>query len=181
MASSAVQDEVGQVAAGGDSLRHSQWNSLIYLGLRALVNLMPDAYQSNQVLNSMTVKSNLDELCGFTSVYLRKVQSGGHIQWRYIDAVIEVLGATRAGSLDRFIPDIAPRKNYAASDSVLTLFNGWSGPTRTWETMWDENKQVWAKDISESHFAVRDCATIKEICAGLQSIVAEHAVAGGRP
>ena len=123
----------------------------------------------------------MDELCGFASAFFRKVQSEGHIKWRYLDAVIEVLANTRAGGLDRFVPDDAPKNNYTASDSVLTLFNGWSGPTRTWETMWDENKQIWARHISESHFAVRDSATITEICAGLQSILSQHASAGGRP
>ena len=159
-ASTATQNVLGQVAAGGDSLRQSQfgdWNSLIYSGLRALVNLMPHAYESNQALNSMTLKSDLDELCGFTSVYLRKAQTEGHIKWRYLDAVIEVLGETRAGSLARFIPDVAPKTQLAASDSVLTLFNDSSGPTRSWETMWDENKQVWAKHIRKSHFAPGLC------------------------
>ncbi len=183
-ASTATQNVLGQVAAGGDSLRQSQygdWNSLIYSGLRALVNLMPHAYESNQALNSMTLKSDLDELCGFTSVYLRKVQSEGHIKWRYLDAVMKVLGATRAGSLARFIPDVDPQTQFAASDSVLTLFNDSSGPTRPWETMWDENKQVWAKHIRKSHFAVRDSATITEICAGLQTILSQHDAAGGDP
>ncbi len=162
-------------------MRQSQWNSLVYSGLRAAVNLMPDSYQFNQVLNSMTLKDDMDELCGFASAFFRKVQSEGHIKWRYLDAVIEVLANTRAGSLDRFVPDVAPKQNYTASDSVLTLFNSWSGPTRTWETMWDENKQIWAKHISESHFAVRDSATITEICAGLQSILSQHAPQGETP
>ena len=179
MASSAMQDDMAKVAAGGDSLR--QWKSLVYQGLRAAVNLMPDSYQSNQVLNSMTLKDDLDALCGFTSAYLRKVQSEGHIKWRYLDAVIEVLAATRAGTLDRFIPDVAPKKNFTASESVLTLFNDWCGPTRTWETMWDDNKQIWAQHICESHFAVRDSATITEICAGLQSILSQHASVSGDP
>ena len=47
--------------------------------------------------------------------------------------------------------------------------------------MWDENKQIWAKHISESHFAVRDSAIITEICAGLQPILSQHASAGGDP
>ena len=180
-ASTATQNVLGQVAAGGDSLRQSQWNSLVYSGLRAAVNLMPDSYQFNQVLNSMTLKDDMDELCGFASAFFRKVQSEGHIKWRYLDAVIEVLANTRAGSLDRFVPDVAPKQNYTASDSVLTLFNSWSGPTRTWETMWDENKQIWAKHISESHFAVRDSATITEILRGLTIDFVTTCVSRGRP
>ena len=74
---------------------------------------------------------------------------------------------------------LLPRKNFVASDSVLTLFNG--VPTRDWPTMWHENKHVWSKHINESSWAVRDSATILEILAGMQTIVANNSEAGGDP
>ena len=66
----------------------------------------------------MTLKGDLDALCGFTSAYLRKVQSEGHIKWRYLDAVIEVLAATRTGTLDRFIRCRSKEKLYSKRQRV---------------------------------------------------------------
>ena len=172
MASSAMQDVAGQVAAGGDSLRQSPWDTLIYQGLRALVNLMPGAYQVNQNLNQMELQLNRRELLEFTASYLHNSQTSVHIKWSDLNACISMLGATHSPDLDRFIPDVAPKKNFVASDSVLTLFNG--VPTRDWPTMWHENKHVWSKYTSESCWAVRDSATILEILVGMQTIVANN-------
>ena len=83
MASSAVQEVVGQIAAGGDSLRQSPWITLIYQGLRALINLMPGSYQINQYLNQAELQLKRRELFEFTGSFLYKVQAEGHIKWRY--------------------------------------------------------------------------------------------------
>ena len=113
-----MQDVAGQVAAGGDSLRQSPWDTLIYQGLRALVNLMPGAYQINQNLNQMELQFNRRELFEFTASYLRKVQTEGHIKWNDLNACISMLGATHSPDLDRFIPDVAPKK----TSSQATVF-----------------------------------------------------------
>ena len=155
-ASTATQSVLGQVAAGGDSSRQSSWNSLVYSGLRAAINLMPDSFQYNQALN-LSSKDELKEICSFAAAFLGNCQAQGHLKWHYMDAVIKVL--QNSDDLDRYVPDTAQRQQYTASDSVLTLFNSSSGPTRTWETMWDENRQIWSNHISKSQLlkSARDC------------------------
>ena len=36
---------------------------------------------------------------------------------------MDLLGATYSGELDRYIPDLGPKRNCTAADSVLHLFN----------------------------------------------------------
>ena len=79
-----------------------------------------------------------------------------------MDAVIKVL--QNSDDLDRYLPDTSQRIQYTASDSVLTFFNAGSGPYRPWETLWEEGKQIWSKNISKSYFSVKDCRTVGEIC-----------------
>ena len=103
-ASTATQNVLGQVAAGGDSLRQSSWNSLIYSGLRAAINLMPDSFQYNQALN-LSSKDELQEICSFAAAFFRNIHAQGHLKWHYMDAVIKVL--QNSNDLDRYVPDTA--------------------------------------------------------------------------
>ena len=61
-------------------------------------------------------------------------------------------------ALDKYIPDMLPKKNWTASDSVLTIFNSGS-PTdnRSWaDEQWMDNKYVWERYITESVWAIKD-------------------------
>ena len=177
-ASTATQNVLGQVAAGGDSLRQSSWNSLVYSGLRAAINLMPDSFQYHPGMN-LSNKDDLQEICSFAAAFFGNCQTQGNLKWNYMDAVIKVL--QNSNDLDRYLPDTSQRQQYTASDSVLTLFNAASGPGRPWETMWEEGRQIRSKHISKSHFAVKDCALISDIHAGLQTILSQNDAAGGDP
>ena len=96
-----------------------------------------------------------------------------------------MLGATYSSDLDRFVPDLEPKRNFTVSDSVLTMFNDASPKVnrhRDWATeQWVDSKHVWSRFISESHWGIRDSGTILDIVAALQTIVAEHGEAGGDP
>ena len=168
---------MGQVAAGGDSLP-SAWSSLLVNGTRAAINLMPHSFRYHQAF-SLVDHRDFEETCKITTAFLTSCQHNGDLQWSYLDGCIQVLN--NCDDLNRFIPYDGPRVQYVASDSVLTLRNTDKPPFRHWETLWGENRQVWAKHISKSTFAVRDCGLVTDICAGLQSILAENDPAGGDP
>ena len=62
MASTSAVRQMGEVAAVGDHLQQSAesqprsrnpWLKMIYQGLRAMINLMPNSYQINQNVNYM--------------------------------------------------------------------------------------------------------------------------------
>ena len=143
----------------------SKWSSVIADGLRALVNLMPGAYEGNQSLNVLFTdpwtKDDLDTICSYTAATLRKMEGGGHIKWTYLTAINVVLENTKTGTLSRFIPEATPLKVYAASDSTLTMYN--KSITRSWETMWNECRQIWSKHISQAHVSLNDGALITGI------------------
>ena len=94
----------------------SKWSSVINAGLRALVNLMPGAYEGNQVLNVLAAdpwtKDDLNTTCSYTAATLRKMEGEGHIKWKHLQAIAVVLENTKTGSLSRFIPEATPLKVY---------------------------------------------------------------------
>ncbi len=161
----------------------SKWSSVINAGLRALVNLMPGDYEGNQVLNVLAAdpwtKDDLNTTCSYTAATLRKMEGEGHIKWKHLQAIAVVLENTKTGSLSRFIPEATPLKVYTASDSVLTMYN--KVVTRSWETMWNECRQIWSKHISQAHFSVNDGAMITGICEGLLNMLSQVEPNRGNP
>ena len=127
----------------------------------------------------MVNHKNLQETCNYTAAFLQNCQTQGDLRWTFLDACLKVLQNT--DDLDRFLPHDGPRVQYVASDSVLTLRNKERGPFRHWETLWEENQQIWSKHISKSHFAVRDSGLVMDVHAGLQSILSQNDPAGGDP
>ena len=73
----------------------AKWHGMISDGLRSLLNLMPNAYEGNQIMNVILAdpwtKNDLDTMCAFTAKTLRKNESEGHFKWNYTDAVCNVL------------------------------------------------------------------------------------------
>ena len=110
------------------------------------------------------------------------MQDAGNYVWQALTACVDMLGATYSSELDRFVPDLAPKRNFTAADSVLTLFNDASPKVnrhRDWATeQWQENQHVWSRFISKSYWAIRDGGTIPAIIAGLQTIVGKDGEAG---
>ena len=147
----------------------TKWHGVISDGLRSLLNLMPNAYEGNQIINVMLAdpwtKDDLNTMCAFAAKTLRKMESEGHIKWNYMDAVCNVLENTKMGTLGQFIPEVTLLKIYGTSDSTLTLYN--KSITRSWETMWNEYRQIWSRHISHTQFSVKDGAMIAGIYQGL--------------
>ncbi len=165
---------MGQVATeGGNSKWRTKWISIISDGLRALVNLTPGTFEGNQCINHLLTDpwsmDDLDAIASFTAGLLRKNESEGNLKWNYTKAVVNVLEGTRAGTLSNFIPEMSPLKLYCTSDSTLTMFT--KSVTRSWETMWNENRQIWARYIAEAHFSVIDAAKITAINKGLEALL----------
>ena len=170
----AQSSAMGQDAtAGGNSKWRKQWISIISDGLRALVNLTPGAFEGNQYVNTLLTDpwscDDLGAIASFTAGLLRKNESEGNIKWNYTNAVVSVLEGTRAGTLSGFIPDLSPVKLYGTSDSTLTMFT--KNVTRSWETMWNDNRQIWARHIAEANFSVIDNAKIVAISKGLEALL----------
>ena len=143
----------------------AKWHGVISDGLRALLNLTPNAYEGNQIMNVILTdnwtNNDLDTICAFAAKTLRKNESEGHFKWNYTEAVCNVLEDSKMGTLDHFIPEVTPLKVYGTSDSTLTLYT--KSIPRSWETMWNEYRQIWSRHIAQAHFSVKDGAKIVEI------------------
>ena len=138
-----------------------------------MVNLTPGAFEGNRSINILLTDpwsmNDLDAIASYTAGLLRKNESEGNLKWNYTKAVVDVLEGTRAGTLSNFIPEKSPLKLYCTSDSTLTMFT--KSITRSWETMWNENRQAWARHIAEAHFSVIDGAKITAINQGLVDLL----------
>ena len=177
MAARSSQDQ--SATAGGNSKWSASWGSLISEGARALVNLMPDPFTGNQVLNVLAAdpwrgdpKSKLVDLAQTTAALLRKHSDTGNLLWDYTNVAIKVLEDVGNGSLDEFIPRMEPFNLYGGSDSTLSLHSG--KQTRTWQQMWEESSQLWERHVRGAHFNVVDTGKIKQIHAGLEAMVRNH-------
>ena len=122
--------------------------SLISEGMRALVNLMPDPFAGNQMVNALIAdpwgghpKSKLSEVARTTATLLRKHSGSGDLKWGYTDIAIKVLEDVNDGSLDGFVPRMEAFNLFCASDSTLTMYN--VNQTRTWQHMWNDSRQLW--------------------------------------
>ena len=148
--------------------------SLISEGMRALVNLMPDPFAGNQMINSLIAESSgghpkfkLSNVARDTAALLRKHSETGDLKWGYTDIAIKVLEDVNDGSLDGFVPRMEAFNLFGASDSTLTMSNVYE--TRTWQQMWNESRQLWGQHVREAHFSVVNCGKIRQIHAGLEA------------
>ena len=139
MAARSSQDQ--DATARGNSKWHASWGSLISEGARALVNLMPDSRQGNQVLNDLATdpwrgnpKDKLVELAQVTAGFLKVHSAAGDLKWDHTKVVVNVLEGVSTGTLDRFIPRMEPFVLYGGSDSTLCMFT--KAQVRTWDQMW---------------------------------------------
>ena len=153
--------------------------SLISEGLRALVNLMPDSFAGNLMVNALISdpwgghpKSKLTEVARATAALLRKHSETGDLKWGYTDIAIKVLEDVGDGSLDGFVPRMEPFNLFGASDSTLTMYN--VNQTRTWQQMWNESRQLWGQHVREAHFSVVNCGKIRQIHAGLEAVLRDN-------
>ena len=180
----AQSSTMGQDAtAGGNSKWRKQWISIISDGLRALVNLTPGAFEGNQYVNTLLTDpwscDDLGTIASFTAALLRKNENEGHIRWNYTKAVATILEGSKSGTLSGFTPDLSPLKLFGTSDSTLTMYT--KTVTRSWETMWSENRQIWARHVSEAHFTVNDNAKIVAIYKALEALLSAKDANRGNP
>ena len=136
---------------------------------------MPDALQMNRAVNTMDLDQKDEELVQFSVAYIRSMEQHEHIKWGGLDPILDMFGSNYIEALDRYIPDMLPKKNWTASDSVLTIFNSGSPKdNRSWaDEQWMDNKYVWERYITESVWAIKDGGHIEEIMAKLQQAMAE--------
>ena len=105
---------------------------------------MPNTYQVNVAVNEMALDEKDKELIEFSVSYVRTMEAQGHIVWKDLSACLDLLGPTYSAELDRFIPDLSPKRNWTAADSVLTLSNDHSQKEtrhRSWaHEQWQDNQ-----------------------------------------
>ena len=83
---------------------------------------MPHAYQVNMLVNTMALDHKDEELIEFSVAYVRSMEQQEHIKWGGLDPILDMFGTNYTEALDRYIPDMDKKKNWTASDSVLTFF-----------------------------------------------------------
>ena len=87
-----------------------------------------------------------------------------HIKYRNKDAILGMFTKDMIPYLDQFIPDLAPKKQWCASDSVLSICNSASlKEMRSWkDEKWAENKYV-REQKSDSVWCIKDAGKIEDI------------------
>ena len=184
MAARSSQDQ--NATAGGDSKWCASWGSLISDGARALVNLMPNPFKGNQVLNELATdpfggnpRERLVQLAQITANFLRLHSDAGDLKWDHTNVAIQVLQGVTNGTLDEHIPRMEPFALYAGSDSMLCMFT--KTQSKTWQQNWAESKELWERHVSKAHFSVVASAMVKQIWAGLETIVRHNDSSRGNP
>ena len=180
---------MGANAAEGDLSQQTQrksrslWLKLLYPGVRAFINVMPDALQVNMLVNTMALDHKDEELIEFSVAYIRSMEQQEHIKWGGLDPILDMFGTNYIEALDRHIPDMDKKKNWTASDSVLTIFNSASPKEcRSWaDQQWMDNKFCWDQYITESVWAIKDGGLIEDIMAKLKEKLAADPWVRGDP
>ena len=135
---------------------------------------MPNSYNVNIAVNEMGLDEKDKDLIEFSVSYVRAMEASGHIVWKDLGACMDLLGATYSGELDRYIPDLGPKRNWTAADSVLHLFNDNKKETRhrSWaHEQWQDNQFVWGRYVTDSKWAINDGGHIMDIVKALQEIL----------
>ena len=161
---------------GGNSKWCASWGSLISNGARALVDLMPESFKFNQVLNELAAdpktsdpKQKLVDLAQVTGSILKRNADEGNLKWNHTNMAIRVLDGIGAGSLDSYLPRLEPCVVFGGSDSVLCMYT--KGQWLPWKQHWAGSKELWERHISNAHFSVVPSAEVKQIWAGLEHTV----------
>ena len=128
----AAAQNVGAIAAEGDLAQQrqrpgrSQWLKLLYKGLRAFIHLMPQAFEVNRGVNMMNLDQDDDQLVEFSKAFILARQTEEHIKYRNLGVIMGMFDKDMLPYLDKFVPDMMPKKQWGASDSVLSIYNSGS-------------------------------------------------------
>ena len=107
---------------------------LLYKGLRAFINLMPEAFEVNRGVNMMNLDQDDEQLVEFSKAYILARQTEEHIKYRNLGVIMGMFDKDMLPYLDKLVPDMMPNKQWGASDSVLSIYNSGSPKgMRSWE------------------------------------------------
>ena len=99
-----------------------------------------------------------------------------------MDVILGMFSNDNLLYVDQFIPDLAPKKQWCASDSVLSIYNSASPKEmRPWTEQWAENSYVHDKFISESIWCIRDAGKIEDILKCLKEALDKDPDVRGDP
>ena len=121
----AAAQNVGAIAAEGDLAQQRQrperspWLKVLYKGLRAFINLMPEAFEVNRGVNMMNLDQDDEQLVEFAKAYILAKEAEGHIQYRNLGVLVSMFDKDMLPYLDKYLPDFMPKKQWAATDSVI--------------------------------------------------------------
>ena len=155
VAASAAEGDLVQQGTQMQRPARSPWLKKLYKRLRAFISLMPEAFENNRIVNVMNLDHDDEALVQFSKAFILAKESTGDIKYRNLGPIMSLFDKDMLPYLDKFVPDVLPKKQWAAFDSVLHMFSS-DKPTeqRTFEEQWQENEFVWKPFISESVFCI---------------------------
>ena len=104
----AAAQNVGAFTAEGDLAQQRQrpgrspWMKLLYKGLRAFINLMPQAFEVNRGVNMMNLDQNDDQLVEFSKAFILARQTEEHIKYRNLGVIMSMFDKDMQPYLDIF-------------------------------------------------------------------------------
>ncbi len=107
----AAAQNVGALAAEGDLAQQgnqwqrperSLWLKLLYKGLRAFINLMPEAFEVNRGVNMMNLDQDDEQLVEFSKAYILARQTKEHIKYRNLGVIMSMFDKDMLPYLDIF-------------------------------------------------------------------------------
>ena len=134
----AAAQNVGAIAAEGDLAQQgnqrqrperSLWLKLLHKGLRAFINLMPEAFEVNRGVNMMNLDQDDEQLVEFAKAYILAREAEEHIKYRNLGVLMSMFDKDMLPYLDQYLPDFEPKKQWAATDSVIPFYNSASPTT----------------------------------------------------
>ena len=182
VAASAAEGDLVQQGIQVQRPTRSPWLKLLYKGLRAFISLMPEAFEHNRIVNGMNLDNDDEALVQFSKAFILAKESTGDIKYRNLGPIMSLFDKDMLPFLDKYVPDLKPKKQWAAADSVLSLYNSASPKTmRTWQAQWEENDFVHKPFISESVFCICPSGEIMDIIGGLKKALNDCPHAMGDP
>ena len=127
VAAFAAEGDLEQQGTQRQNPARSPWLKMLYKRLRAIISLMPEALENNRIVNGMGLDQNDDALVDFSKAFITAKQSDLEIKCCSLQALLNVFDKDpRTGDryhLDKFVPDLQPKKAWIATDSVLHMWS----------------------------------------------------------
>ena len=104
----AAAHNVGAIAAEGDLAQQrqrpgrSQWLKLLFKGLSAFINIMPQAFEVNRGVNMMNLDQDDEGLVQFEKAYILAREAEEHIKYRNLGVIMSMFDKDMLPYLDIF-------------------------------------------------------------------------------